>query len=80
MNNLFWYKESWNKTQLKNWLLNHSIKYIVWENASYSASWWLLPELKENSIVKLDGVTFQLIFSEENNFLSIRIYKISYEK
>jgi len=79
MNNLFWYKDSWNKTQLKNWLLNHSVKYIVWENASYSASWWLLPELKENSIVKLNGVTFQLIFSEENSFLSIRIYKISYE-
>ncbi|MBS7655534.1 hypothetical protein KEJ50_03430 [Candidatus Bathyarchaeota archaeon] len=78
-NNLFWYKDSWNKTQLRNWLLNHSIKYIVWENASYSASWWLIPELKEGSTVKLDGITFQLMFSEESSFLNIRIYKISYE-
>jgi len=78
-NNLFWYKDSWNKTELQNWLLNHNIKYIVWENASYSASWWLFPELKEKYTLKLNNATLQLIFSEETDFLNIKIFKVSYE-
>ncbi len=78
-NNLFWYKDSWNKTELQNWLLNHDIRYIVWENASYSASWWLFPELKEKNTLKLDNATLQLIFNEENNSINIKIFKVSYE-
>ncbi|MEM1588726.1 MAG: hypothetical protein QXL69_03535 [Candidatus Bathyarchaeia archaeon] len=77
-NNLFWYKDSWNKVELQNWFLNHNVKYIIWENTSYSATWWLFPELKENQILKFDSFTLKLIYSEESNSLSIKIFKIYY--
>jgi len=78
-NNLFWYKNSWNKTELQNWLLNHNVKYIVWENVSYSASWWLFPDLKENQILKFDDITLVEIFDEKEYSLNIKIFKVIYE-
>jgi hypothetical protein len=78
-NNLFWYKNSWNKTELQNWLLNHNVKYIVWENVSYSASWWLFPELKENRILKFNNITLVEVFNEKEYSLNIKIFKVIYE-
>ncbi len=42
---IHWYAQGWSRERLREWYLNNNIRYMVWQNASYSSLWWLYPEL-----------------------------------
>jgi len=42
---IHWYAKGWSRERLKEWYLKNDIRYMVWQNASYSSLWWLYPEL-----------------------------------
>ncbi|MEM2530459.1 MAG: hypothetical protein QXL32_04985 [Candidatus Bathyarchaeia archaeon] len=42
---IHWYAKGWSREKLKEWYMRNDIRYMVWQNASYSSLWWLYPEL-----------------------------------
>jgi len=42
---IFWYTQNYDMKRLKEWYGKNDIRYVVWENVSYSGLWWLLPAL-----------------------------------
>lgn len=42
---IHWYAKGWSREKLKEWYIGNDIRYMVWQNASYSSLWWLYPEL-----------------------------------
>ncbi len=75
-NNLEWYKQTWNKSQLAAWMSERDIRYLVWQNVSYSASWWLFPEFSNGGELALPQITFKMIVSTNTDFGPIYIYHV----
>ena len=75
-NHLFWYSRTWNKVELQEWLSEHHIAYLVWQNVSYSATWWLFPELVQGKSLMIDRTEFKLIYASSDDLAPIYIYEI----
>ena len=75
-NYLFWYGETWNKVELQEWLNEHHIVYLVWQNVSYSATWWLFPELAQGKSLRIDRIEFELRYMSSTELSPIYVYEI----
>jgi 4-amino-4-deoxy-L-arabinose transferase-like glycosyltransferase len=75
-NYLFWYSGTWNKVELQEWLNEHHIVYLVWQNVSYSATWWLLPELAQGKSLRIDRIEFKLMYKSSTGLPPIYVYEI----
>ena len=75
-NHLFWYSRTWNKVELQEWLSEHHIAYLVWQNVSYSATWWLFPELVQGKSLMIDRTEFKLMYASSDDLAPIYIYEI----
>jgi len=74
---LGWYPQTWNKSELAAWIRERDIRYLVWQNVSYSASWLLFPELSSGSGLDLDSITFRMLVSTSSRFGPIYIYEVT---
>jgi len=75
-NYLFWYSGTWNKVELQEWLNEHHIVYLVWQNVSYSATWWLFPELAQGKSLRIDRIEFELRYTSSTELSPIYVYEI----
>jgi len=75
-NHLFWYSRTWDKVELREWLSEHHMVYLVWQNVSYSATWWLLPELAEGRSLLIDRIEFKLMYASSGESAPIYVYEI----
>jgi len=75
-NYMFWYGETWNKLELQGWLNEHDIVYLVWQNVSYSATWWLFPELGQGKSLRIDRIEFKLVYTSSTELPPIYVYEI----
>jgi len=75
-NYLFWYSGTWNKVELREWLNEHSVVYLIWQNVSYSATWWLFPELGQGKSLKIDRIEFKLIYTSSTELPPTYVYEI----
>ena len=75
-NYLFWYSGTWNKVQLREWLSEHHVAYLVWQNVSYSATWWLFPELRQGRSLSIDRIEFELRYTSSIEQPRIYVYEI----
>ena len=75
-NYIFWYGSTWNKFELREWLRQHRVTYLVWQNASYSATWWLFPELGQGKSAIVDQIGFELKYTIQTELQPIDIYEI----
>jgi hypothetical protein len=44
---IFWFLQNHDMKSLKEWYKKNDIRYVVWQNVSYSGIWWLFPELSK---------------------------------
>jgi len=75
-NYIFWYGSTWNKLELREWLKQNHVTYLVWQNASYSATWWLFPELALGKSLTVDQIGFELKYTVQTELQPIYIYEI----
>ena len=75
-NCLFWYSRTWNKLELEEWLNEHHVVYVVWQNISYSATWWLFPELGQGKSLRIDQIEFELKYTSSTDLSPIYVYEI----
>jgi len=74
---LGWYPQTWNKSELAAWMRERDIRYLVWQNVSYSATWLLFPELSNGSELNLSYITFKMLISTNSRFGPIYIYEVA---
>jgi len=84
---IFWYIQNYDMKRLKEWYTKNDIRYVVWENVSYSALWWLFPGLSSGKgRVDLTGskisIDYFLVYTKFYRFDTrvnrISIYRISF--
>jgi len=76
---LDWYSQAWNKSELAAWMRERHVKYLVWQNVSYSSTWWLFPELSHGSNLKLGDIMFNMVAWTNSDFGPIYVYEINYQ-
>lgn len=85
---LHWYAKGWSRERLREWYLRNDIRYMVWQNSSYSSLWWLYPELSEGkSRIDLTDPRFPIGYFVEytkihrlvDRTVKIHIYRIVLE-
>jgi 4-amino-4-deoxy-L-arabinose transferase-like glycosyltransferase len=74
---LGWYPQTWSKSELATWMRERDIRYLIWQNVSYSASWLLFPELSCGSGLDLDSISFRMLASTSSGFGPIYIYEVT---
>jgi hypothetical protein len=74
--NLEWYRQTWNKSEFAVWMKERNVRYLIWQNVSYSASWWLFPELSSGRGLQLTELTFRTVAFISSDYGPIYIYKI----
>lgn len=82
-----WYARDWSREKLKEWYLKNGIRFMVWQNVTYSSLWWLFPELSEgrNRVDSTDPkapITYSVEYTKVYHFgdktVRIHIYGISF--
>jgi len=59
---LGWYPESnWNGTMLTQWVKRNHVRFLVWQNTSYSTSWWMFPRLSDGNDHLVGDLRFHMI-------------------
>lgn len=85
---IHWYAKGWSREKLREWYSKNDIRYLVWQNASYSSIWWLYPELSEgrDRIDLTDPripIGYFVEYTKVHKFVDrsvrIHIYRIVYE-
>ncbi len=79
---LEWYSQRWNKSDLVTWIRDQDVRYLVWQNVSYSASWWMFPELSNGNEFQIffdnnREITFRIVAWTISDFGPIYIYGIT---
>ena len=84
---IFWYVQNYDMKRLKEWYTKNDIRYVVWENVSYSGLWRLFPGLSSGKgRVDLTGsktsIEYFLAYTKFYQFGTrvnrISIYRISF--
>jgi hypothetical protein len=79
---LEWYPQRWNKSELVAWLRERDVRYLVWQNVSYSSSWWMFPELSNGNECQIffdnnQEITFKIVAWTISDFGPIYVYGIT---
>ncbi len=79
---LEWYSQRWNKSELVAWIKDQDVRYLVWQNVSYSASWWMFPELSNGNECQIffdnnQEITFKIVAWTISDFGPIYVYGIT---
>jgi 4-amino-4-deoxy-L-arabinose transferase-like glycosyltransferase len=79
-NELEWYTRTWSKSELASWIGIHEVRYLIWQNVSYSSSWWMFPELSNGSELRVffgnnQQMMFKMIAWTSSDYGPIYIYE-----
>lgn len=71
-NEIAWYGETRDNARLLKWLMEKRVTIIVWENATFSTSPTILPELGNGKERRIGGASFEPIYEESLKLRKLR--------